>query len=296
MTWKPFITRITVYLILLYAIIPAAVYKIGTKPQMTISVLYVPIVFAGMLAAFVLLKREELKTFKYEFSSKQIFFGILAYSFFIGYIVQQKQWWGMSNNLFHMLTGYALYGIGGLLLLLAVFNTPFVKYFIKEIILSFIIMIVYGTASTLLSLAGYPITRALSIPLGALLSLTNTVTITIDNAPTLQADSFSATIGPPCTGITSLILFTGLFLFVALLDWKKINKKAMLWIYPLGAIGMFIMAFLRLYALFYIGANYSSELAMKGFHANAGWILFVVYFFIYFWFTYPKMVKSPRLT
>ncbi|MBW2969818.1 archaeosortase/exosortase family protein, partial [Candidatus Woesearchaeota archaeon] len=110
----------------------------------------------------------------------------------------------------------------------------------------------------------------------------------------LTAGDFTATIGPPCTGITSLILFTGLFLFVVLLDWKKINKKTLLWIYPIGATGMFILAFIRLYVLFLVGANWSKEFAMKGFHNNASWIIFVLYFLIYFYITYPKMINKQN--
>lgn len=293
MTWKPFITRLAIFLILLYTIIPAAVLKIGTKPQLTVSVLYMPIIFAGLVAAFILMKKDELKTFKYTFSWKQtILFGILAYALFTAYIVQQKQYWGWENAIAQTITGYALYLIGGLILFLAVFNTDFAKYFKKTILMSFIIIIGYGGGATALSLAGYPITRAIIKPLVALLSLTNTVSLTIDNAPWVTVGDFSAVIGPPCTGITSLILFTGLFLFVVILDWKKINKKALLWMYPVGAVGMFLLAFLRLYLLFLIGANYSSKFAMAGFHNNASWIIFVVYFMAYFWIAYPRMLKK----
>jgi len=293
MTWKPFITRITIFLILLYTIIPAAVLKIGTKPQLTVNVLYMPIIFAGLVAAFILMKRDELKTFQYTFSIKQtILFGILAYSFFIAYIVQQKQYWGLENAILHTITGYALYLIGGLILFLAVFNTDFAKNFKKTILMSFAIIIGYGGGATALSLAGYPITRAIIKPLVALLSLTNTVTLTVDNAPWVTVGKFSAVVGPPCTGITSLILFTGLFLFVVILDWKKINKKSILWMYPIGAVGMFILAFMRLYLLFLIGANYSPKFAMAGFHNNASWIIFVLYFLAYFWIIYPKMLKK----
>ena len=293
MTWKPFITRLIIFLILLYAIIPAGIYKIGTKPLITINAFYVPIAAAGMLFAFILLKKEEIKNFQYTFSWKQTFlFGILAYCLFTAYLVQQNQYW--EHRTAHLLTGYALYMIGGILLLLAVYNTKFVKHFIKPITASLILIIAYSAGSLLLNLLGYPLTRIISIPLAKLLSLTNTVTMTVDYAPTLQADTFSATIGPPCTGITSLILYTGLFIFAALLDWKRINKKTILAIYLLGAIGMFIIAFLRLWLLYLVGANWSASFAMKGFHTNAGWILFVAYFAIYFWITYPKMINIRR--
>ena len=111
-------------------------------------------------------------------------------------------------------------------------------------------------------------------------------------APLLRADGFSAVIGPPCTGITSLILFTGMFLFIVFLDWEKLNKKALLWIYPVGAFGMFLVAFLRVYVLYLVGANWSPQFALAGFHNNAGWILFVLYFLVYFYYAYPLM-KQP---
>jgi len=296
-SWKPFLKRLAIYLILLYAVIPMAILKLGTKPQISINALYVPIAFAGLLGAFILLKREELKTFDYRFSWKQaVLFGLLAYSFFAAYIVQQRMWWGYEQGLPYLLAGWAFYLIGGFLLLTAVFNLHFVKNFIKPILLSFLAIIIYGGGAVLLNLTGYPMARMLAGILAKILGFTNTVTVSYQPgpAPYVSADSFSAFVGPPCTGITSLVLFTGLFLFVILLDWKKINKKAAAWIYLVGIAGMFLVAFLRLYLLFYIGANYSPQFALAGFHSNAGWLLFVAYFLIYFWFTYPKMLEQNR--
>jgi exosortase/archaeosortase family protein len=293
--WKPLIIRLAIFLILLITVIPAAIIRIGTKPQISTNVLYVPVVLAGLLIAFIILKREELAEFKYKFSIKQAFlFGILAYSLFLAYILQQRQWWGVEFNVQYLVIGWLLYLIGGFLLLLAIFGTEFVKHFKKPITLSVVVVAVYSVTALLLNLASYPLTRLLAIPLAKLLSLTNEVQTTIDIAPNISAGNFNATIGPPCTGVTSLILFTGLFLFVVLLDWEKMNKKALLWIYLLGAIGMFIVAFLRLYLLFYIGANISQKFAMAGFHTNAGWLLFVGYFLIYFWFMYPKMLSNQH--
>lgn len=294
MTWKPFLKRLVIFLILLYAIVPFAVYKIGTKPQISINVLYVPIAFAAILGAFIPLKREEIKTFDYAFSWKQAFiFGLLAYSTFLAYIFQQNMWWGYKYNLQYLLTGWMLYIVGGILLFLAVFNLNFARNFIKQLLSAFIILGAYAGGSVLLNLTGYKVANLLVHPLKLFLGPTNNVTISYNSgpAPLVSTENFSATVGPPCTGITSLILFTGLFLFVVMLDWKRINKKALLWIYPLGAAGMFIMAFLRLYLLFWIGANWSPKFALAGFHTNAGWLLFVGYFLVYFWFMYPKMLN-----
>lgn len=292
-SWKPFLIRLTIFFILLYTVIPAAIVKLGTKPQISINVLYVPVALAGILGAFILLKKEELKTFNYSFSWKQAFvFGLLAYSFFAAYVVQQRMYWGYEHSLSYLLTGWTFYAIGALFLFLAVFNTKFAKTYQKPILISLVVITAYSGTAVLLNLAGYPLARLLAKPLIALLSLSNTVTSSINVAPTISAGNFSAVVGPPCTGITSLILFTGLFLFVLFLDWKKIDKKAAIWIYLVGIIGMLIVAFLRLYALFYIGANWSPKFALAGFHTNAGWLLFVVYFLVYFWFMYPKMLEK----
>jgi len=295
-SWKPFIKRLGIYLILLYGLIPLGIKWRGTTPQISVNALYGPIVFAGLLTAFIILKREELKTFDYKLSWKQaIIFGLLAYSAFAGYLIVQNTYFGMEYNIQALMLGWTLYLLGGLLLFTAVFNTNFVKHFLKSILLTFAVIIVYGGTSILLNLSGQPIANWLAKILAPLLALTNNVTIDVQpgSDPLLRADSFSAIIGSPCTGITSLILFTGLFLFIVILDWQKINKKTALWIYPVGAIGILIVAFLRLYLLYLIGANWSPKFALAAFHTNAGWILFVLYFLAYFYFTYPLLTKKP---
>ncbi len=290
--WKPLLTRLAIYLALLYVLVPAAIKYRGIHPQISINELYAPIVFLGVIAAFILLKREELKTYKYTFSWKQaLIFGLLGYSAFAAYLIQQNMWFGYNYNVQALLLGWTLYVTGSLFLFVAVFNTKFVKDFLKPIMLTITLMAVYTGGSILLNLSGYGLGRQLTKILAPLLGLTNTVYVEYEPgpAPLVVVDDFRAIIGPPCTGITSLILFTGLFLFVVLLDWTKINKKALLWIYPLGATGMFIIAFLRVYILFLIGANWSPKFALSAFHTNAGWVLFVSYFLIYFWYMYPKM-------
>lgn len=110
--------------------------------------------------------------------------------------------------------------------------------------------------------------------------------------PILIAENFKAIIGGPCTGIFGITLFTALFAFALWLDYKKINKKKATLYYLIGVIGIFLLNVIRIATLYYIGVNYSPELAITIFHNNAGWVLFALYSIVYWYFVYPKLLKK----
>src|SRR5574342_89577 len=113
-----------------------------------------------------------------------------------------------------------------------------------------------------------------------------------DGQPLINADGFATVIGPPCSGIFSMVLFTALFSFVYWLDSEKINARKAWKYYVFGVIGAFALNLIRVAALLIIGAYWSPEIAVGLFHTNAGWILFAVYSFAYWWLAYPKLVKK----
>lgn len=295
--WKPFLTRLAVFLILVYGVVPTAIYSIGIHPQIKVNMLLTPVAILGTIAAFVIFKREELKKFSYTFSWKQaLIFTILGYTQFVLYIFQQNTWLGYHYNIPFLILGGIYFFGGSLFIFLAVFQLNFFKHFLKSVLLSFATIFLYILFALFSqAIAGWPLTRIMTKTLAWLLSLTNKVTTNYDGIwPYLQADNFSAYIAPACTGVTSLVLFTGLYLLTVLLDWKKLNKTAIFWVYIGGIVGVFIMALLRLYLLFLIGGNWSSKFALAGFHTNAGWAFFVTFFLVYLWFAYPRMLRNQQ--
>jgi exosortase/archaeosortase family protein len=110
--------------------------------------------------------------------------------------------------------------------------------------------------------------------------------------PVLRVESFGALIGAPCSGIDSFFLFTGLYAFVFLLDYTKLNKTRMLLLFPIGAIGMYLINLIRIFLLFLTGIYINPKFAVGLFHQNIGWILFILYF-VFFWWIISKRVYAP---
>lgn len=100
--------------------------------------------------------------------------------------------------------------------------------------------------------------------------------------PILGAEGFIASIGKPCSGIDSLLLFISLFAIIVVMDWKKIHKTKAGIVFIIGAIGMFVTNILRIFLLYLVGIYISEDFAIGVFHTNIGWILFIIYFFIFY--------------
>lgn len=103
--------------------------------------------------------------------------------------------------------------------------------------------------------------------------------------PLMTIKEFAVRIGPPCSGIDSMLLFTAFFAGLFAIDYKRIMKGRYALFFILGLIGVFFINILRLFILIIIGANYSPEFAVGMFHTNAGWVLFIAYFLGYYQLT-----------
>lgn len=111
--------------------------------------------------------------------------------------------------------------------------------------------------------------------------------------PLLGIGDFQAIIGKSCSGIDSFLLFTALYALIFIMDYKRLKRPLAVMLFFFGAIGMFLTNALRLLLLFIIGAYYDADLAVGLFHTNAGWILFIVYFFI-FWSIVSRFIYVKR--
>jgi exosortase/archaeosortase family protein len=109
---------------------------------------------------------------------------------------------------------------------------------------------------------------------------------------TLIIGRFSVSIMQACSGLDSLFMFTALYTFIGLVDYKKINLVKFISLYPPAAVGMYLINILRVYLLIVIGVSISPELALKLFHTYAGMILFICYFGLFMKIFYKRILKS----
>jgi exosortase E/protease (VPEID-CTERM system) len=92
----------------------------------------------------------------------------------------------------------------------------------------------------------------------------------------LGTTSFQVKISYVCSGVEGVSLIT---LFLALYLWlfrKELRFPQVFWLFPLGIIIIWLANVVRIALLIAIGASFSSEIALRGFHAQAGWIIFTL--------------------
>jgi exosortase E/protease (VPEID-CTERM system) len=90
------------------------------------------------------------------------------------------------------------------------------------------------------------------------------------------SDAFMVEIYPVCSGYEGIALVT---VFVATYLWifrKGLSFPRALVLFPIGIISIWLTNVLRVTALIIVGTSISPEVAMRGFHSQAGWIGFTV--------------------
>ncbi len=88
--------------------------------------------------------------------------------------------------------------------------------------------------------------------------------------------SFSVVISYACSGIEGISLIT---LFLAAYIWlfrKELRFPQAFWLFPVGIIAIWLTNAVRIAFLIIIGTYISPEVALQGFHAQAGWIMFTL--------------------
>jgi exosortase/archaeosortase family protein len=110
--------------------------------------------------------------------------------------------------------------------------------------------------------------------------------------PLLTVNHVSLIIAKGCSGIESQMLFILLYALIVFIDWKEIIKWRAVLLFLPGVIGMFLMNALRIYFLYLVAIYFSVDFAIRAFHTNAGWIIFVLYFVSFQYFTYSWLRKK----
>jgi exosortase E/protease (VPEID-CTERM system) len=96
------------------------------------------------------------------------------------------------------------------------------------------------------------------------------------SAALLGAGPFLVEIAPACSGYEGIALIT---IFVSLYIWlfrNELTFPAVLLLFPIGIAVMWTANIVRIVMLIGIGASFSPEIAISGFHSQAGWIGFSI--------------------
>ncbi len=267
----------------------------------------------GVVVFLILTFKQLLKLKKFDFNIKQLWFVIPAAFFFLlhyylkflisqnlDFFSQAPLFWAIIKVFIQLLFATALF--------LAVFGLKFTKYFFKKFkkqtiiviittICFFILMMLVQNLWTYFSSAiSEIIYRIFSIffedvtykPFVASFRMTE------GGGPLLGINDFKAIVGKPCSGIDSFLLFTSLYALIFILDYKRLKKGWTVVAYLIGIIGMFLTNVLRIMLLFIVGAYIDAKFAIGLFHTNIGWILFIIYFFVYWYIVSRFLYKDKK--
>jgi exosortase E/protease (VPEID-CTERM system) len=103
-----------------------------------------------------------------------------------------------------------------------------------------------------------------------------TTLISNDKEGILGTPAFQVHIAPACSGYEGMAMVT---VFVAIYVWlfrRELRFPQALLLFPLGILAIYLANAVRLAALILLGTHYSPEIAVSGFHSQAGWITFTV--------------------
>ncbi len=248
--------------------------------------------------AFFILTRDtifDIKNFKYK---KQnlifIFLSFATIPFFFSVAGQLLLEKGFNSNLPLSTFTHFLAILIPILLVIGVFGIEFIKYFVqkykKVIIICLSISIVFYFAifqvwrlwpyfsgvvlkgvSFLLSLHSFPVRE-----IGYL---------------TLMVDDFAVRIEQACSGVESIFLFSVLYILIALVEWKRFDRKRLILAFVPALIGLFIVNIMRVYLLILVGVYFSPQIMLKLFHTYLGMVLFMIYFGAFWAIFYKRLLK-----
>jgi len=92
---------------------------------------------------------------------------------------------------------------------------------------------------------------------------------------TLGTSGFTVEIAPQCSGYEGISL---VLVFLSLYLWMfraEIRFPRAFWLFPVGVLAIWLANALRITVLIIIGDSFSPEIALGGFHSQAGWIGFI---------------------
>lgn len=95
------------------------------------------------------------------------------------------------------------------------------------------------------------------------------------NDKILGTDEFRVNIAPDCSGYEGIGLIIGFLTLYLSLYRAELRFPRALLLYPIGISAIWLFNALRITVLIAIGDSWSPEIALGGFHSQAGWISFI---------------------
>jgi exosortase E/protease (VPEID-CTERM system) len=92
----------------------------------------------------------------------------------------------------------------------------------------------------------------------------------------LALDQFAVTVGPDCSGYEGIALVAAFLVIYAVVFRRELAFPNALLIFPIAIAAIWIFNSVRIAALVAIGAYISPDVAINGFHSQAGWIAFLL--------------------
>src|SRR5262245_44879851 len=91
----------------------------------------------------------------------------------------------------------------------------------------------------------------------------------------LGAGDFRVVIDAPCSGYEGVGLVIAMLGFYMFAFRRDLRFPIVLALLPIGAAAIWLLNTVRLALLISIGAHVSPDIALGGFHSQAGWVLFL---------------------
>lgn len=190
---------------------------------------------------------------------------------------------------------YALPFLIVLFLALALFTIDFFREYWKELLISLVLAYVFFHVSMWFKGYWRIFSDGVTYVVVWVLQLLGQEVSVVSNAaagPTVNFGSFALRIESPCSGVESMSLFSLLYALIVLVDRKKIRWGRAIIAYIPGVIVMYLVNVFRIVVLFLIAIYYDYQFAIHTFHTNAGWILFIIYFGIFWSLAFRFITKK----
>jgi exosortase E/protease (VPEID-CTERM system) len=103
------------------------------------------------------------------------------------------------------------------------------------------------------------------------------------DAKIIGLSDFAVNIAPACSGYEGVGLVTA---FTAIYLWlyrQQLRFPRVFLLFPIGATAIWLLNVVRISVLILIGQHWSPEIAVGGFHSQAGWLTFIVTSLVILW-------------
>lgn len=292
--------RALLWAAVVFLAVPAAYDALTSRgPTLVLHNNFAPLYVLALLVVFVVWRKDALlrRPLLWHWHEAALYGGPALFLFALSMMTSYRDPTQASNAVkaLYVIMPQLLNAIASLLLAISIFGMDLFRREKQAVIVGTLVGIPYVSLSLLLRQFWPYLSDTVLWAEARLLGLTGGMVHVITlNSPTLSLENFTVVIGEACSGVDSAIMFSGVYLFVTLLDWPRMDKRRLALLFPLGLAGMFCMNILRVGLLMVVGAYWSPDFALSLFHENAGWILFVAYTLGFWHLAYPHLCRRRR--